>query len=207
MSASTGITVAGLGRGEARPDIAEIDLGVSVLAPTVSEASAAARDRASAVIDALTRSGLTAEDMATARYAIQPEYDHREGEQRLVGYRVSNDLRITLRQIDTAGEIIDAAVAAGGDAATVNRLAFSLSDETTVRDQARESAWGDALARAEHLARLSGRSLGDVESIVESSGRGTGPPPLARMAMAETTPIEPGSTTISVELEVRFALD
>jgi uncharacterized protein YggE len=184
-----------------------VDLGVSVLARTVTEASAAARDYSSAVIEALTRSGVRADDIATARYAIHAEYDHHDGEQRLVGYRVSNDVRFALRQVDAVGEVIDAAVAAAGDAATVNRLEFSLSDETTARDQAREAAWGDASSRAEDLARLSGRSLGRVESIVESSKRASGPRPMARMAMAESTPIEPGTSAVVVELEVRFALD
>ena len=203
-----GITVTGVGLSKAPPDVMTVDVGISVLAANVAGGRALATDRARALIASLTEGGVAKDDIQTTHYTIHPEYDHHEGQQRLRGYRVSNDLQVTLRDLGSAGEILDAAAEAGGDEVTINNVSFSVEDQAEGRDQAREAAWSDAVARAEHLARLSGRALGEVLGIVETSGRQPGPGPLARMAMvtAEATPIEAGSTSITVTLEVRFAL-
>lgn len=205
MSDFQGIMVIGKGASSSTPDLVTIELGVSVRADTVAGAVSANRDIASAVIDALTTATVEHSDLTTSGYSIHPEYDHRDGEQRLLGYRATNNLNVRLRDLDRAGATIDTAVAASGDSATLNRLVFGMSDETSARDEAREEAWGDALARGEHLASLAGRDLGDVISIVETPGGHQGPP-LMRMARAESTPIEPGSAITTVELEVRFSL-
>jgi uncharacterized protein YggE len=202
-----GITVTGTGYSSVPPDVMTVDLGISVLAGTVAEGRSVATAKARALIASLKDRGVADQDVQTARYTIHPEYDHHEGQQRLRGYRVSNDLQMALRDLGSAGEILDAAAEAGGDEVTINNVSFSVENQSAARDQAREAAWSDALARAEHLARLSGRTLGDVAGIVESSGSPPGPGPLARMAMAaETAPIEAGTTSIQVSLEVRFNL-
>lgn len=202
-----GITVTGIGHSSVPPDVMTVDLGISVLAATVVEGRSVATAKARDLIASLKDRGVADQDVQTARYTIHPEYDHHEGQQRLRGYRVSNDLQMALRDLGSAGEILDAAAEAGGDEVTINNVSFSVENQSAARDQAREAAWSDAHARAEHLARLSGRTLGEVAHIVETSGSPSGPGPLARMAMAaEAAPIEAGTTSITVSLEVRFDL-
>lgn len=204
-----GITVTGVGQSAASPDLMNVDLGITVLADTVADGRALATSRAQALIGSLKERGVGNDDIQTRRYSIHPEYEHRDGQQRLRGYRVSNELEVVLRDLGSAGEILDLAAEAGGDEVTINNVSFSVEDQTEIRDQARETAWADARSRAEHLARLSGRTLGQVVDIVETSGRPPGPGPVARMALAidEATPIEAGSTAITVTLEVRFGLN
>jgi hypothetical protein len=125
----------------------------------------------------------------------------------LLGYRVANELSVTIRDIAAAGSILDIAVSAVGDPVTINRVQLSVEDETAARDLAREAAWGDAVARAEHLARLADRTLGPAVSIIESAGAPVPPRPMMRTAIAEATPIEAGTASTTVTLEVRFALD
>ena len=203
-----GITVTGVGQFASAPDLMNVDLGISVLAESVAEGRATATERARALIGSLEERGVDSGDIQTLRYSIHPEYEHRDGHQSLRGYRVNNELKVALRDLGSAGEILDIAAEAGGDEVTINNVSFSVEDQTAVRGQARETAWSDARSRAEHLARLSGQALGQVVDIVETSGRPPGPGPVARMAMAadETTPIEAGSTTVTVTLQVRFAL-
>lgn len=203
----TGITVVGTGSAESTPDLMNVDIGVSVRSETVAEASDQARRHAGSLIDALLEAGLERKDVTTRNYSVHPEYDHRDGQQQLLGYRVSNELSVTIRDMPAAGSILDAAVSAVGDPVTINRVQLTVDDETGARDLAREAAWGDALARAEHLARLAGRTLGHVVSIVESTGHLVPPRPLMRAAMAEVTPIEAGTAATTVTLEVRFSLD
>jgi len=202
-----GISVTGTGEATLVPDVMTVDVGVSVRAESVAAAAESSRAHAMALIDSLAASGVERVDIATTNYSVSPEYDYQDGVQRLLGFRVSNDLTVTLRDLERSGSVIDAAVAAAGDAVTVNRVVFSSSDEQPARHRAREAAWADAIARAEHLAELAGRGLGPAVSVVETPRNAPGPRPMARMAaVAEATPIEGGSVNVAVSLEVRFVL-
>lgn len=203
--ADTGVTVAGVGTATSVPDVMRVDIGVSVRADTVADASTRARHQANGLIESLVAGGVQRQDIATRSYDIHPEYDHTEGGQRLLGFRVGNEFGVTIRDVSTAGTVLDRAVVAAGDALTVNRVQMRREDETEDRDRAREAAWADAEGRARHLAQLAGRQLGPVVSIVESTGQAP-PVPMARMALAEATPIEAGEATTTVTLEVRFEL-
>jgi uncharacterized protein YggE len=186
----------------------DIDVGVSVLADTVEEATAVAADRAGAVTSALTSAGISSDDLATTEYSIRPEYDYSGNEQKLAGYRVSNNMRARLRDIDITGAVLDAFSDAGGDETLVNGLIFGVADESALRAEARETAWKDALAKATQLADLSGQTLGKATSITESVRPPASPVRMLAADMAErSTPIQPGSTMVIVTLEVEFALD
>jgi hypothetical protein len=203
-----GITVSGIGEASGRPDVVDIDVGVSVLADTVEEATAVAADRAGAVTSALTSAGISSDDLATTEYSIRPEYDYSGNEQKLAGYRVSNNMRARLRDIDITGAVLDAFSDAGGDETLVNGLIFGVADESALRAEARETAWKDALAKATQLADLSGQTLGKATSITESVRPPASPVRMLAADMAErSTPIQPGSTMVIVTLEVEFALD
>jgi hypothetical protein len=203
---ATGVTVVGIGEVSAAPDLMIADLGVSLRADTVAVATTSSAEQTSAMIGSLRSGGVADGDIRTIQYAIHPEYDHKDNEQRLLGYRVTNTLQVKIRDVPDAGTIIDAAVSAGGSDSTVGTIAFSLEHDQELIHRAREAAWADALAKAKHLAALSGTRLGPVTRIVESGSRPPGPSPIVRMAMADSTPIESGTSTISVSLEVQFGL-
>ncbi len=158
---------------------------------------------------ALTAGGVLPEDMATTEYSIRPEYDYSSSQQRLLGYRVSNTVRAKLRDIASTGPLLDSIASAGGDETRVNGLSFGIADETSLLASAREAAWNDAKAKAEQLAALSGHTLGKATSITETIQGPVVPMPrmmAADMAMAEraSTPIEPGTSTVTVTLQVEF---
>jgi uncharacterized protein YggE len=89
---------------------------------------------------------------------------------RLSGFTVTNQLIVTIRDIDSTSQVLDAAIAAGGDAARVDNVAFAVDEPEQYLDTAREDAMIDARQRAEELAVLAGVELGGVRSISESSG-------------------------------------
>jgi uncharacterized protein YggE len=203
-----GITVSGMGESSGRPDVVDIDVGVSVLADTVEEATSVAGDRAGAVTSALTSAGISSDDLTTTDYSIRPEYDYSGNQQKLTGYRVSNMIRARLRDIETTGAVLDSVSGAGGDETLVNGLTFGVADESALQVDARETAWKDALAKATQLAELSGQTLGKATSITESVRPPASPVRMLAADMAErSTPIQPGSTTVTITLEIEFALD
>lgn len=207
--AREGISVSGLGEVTGTPDTLTLDLGVSVLAETVAEASSQAADRAEALIEALVANGVARDDISTTNYSIFPEYDYRGQEERLLGYRVNNVVQAKVREIAAAGDLIDQAVAAAGDAATVHGLRFSIEDDAELVEAARAAAFEDARAKAEQLADLAGQDLGRVVAINETMTSTPPPIPYEEAAgdLAAATPIEPGTETVKIVLQVDFALE
>jgi uncharacterized protein YggE len=119
----------------------------------------------------------------------------------LAGYTATNLVGVRVRALDALGGILDAAVQAGGN--RIEGIRFEASDPAAPLDQAREAAWNDAQHKAEQLARLAGVELGEVLTISES---GRGPQPIVEQFVAAeapaAVPIEPGSQTIEVDLQV-----
>ncbi|MBS1195929.1 MAG: hypothetical protein H6R33_649 [Actinobacteria bacterium] len=209
-STTSGINVTGQGKVTGQPDVLKVNLGVSVLRPTVDQATGDAATLASAVIAALKANGVAEEDIQTANYSINPEYDWSGETQRLIGYRVNNEVRVKIRNLDSAGVIIDAATAAGGDATVVNSLSFSIEDNAELLQMARTAAWNDAEAKARQLAQLAGLELGAATSITETINYEVVPIYYDRV-MAEgagdaATPIESGTQDVTVVVQVVFAI-
>ena len=208
-SPETGISVSGTGIVTGTPDTLTLTMGVSILRPTVQEAVNDAAERAQQVIDALKAEGVAEEDIQTANYSIWPQYDYRNDQQVLRGYQVDNSLSIKIRQLDRAGNVIDAATVAGGDAARVNGLRFALEDNADLLIAARAAAWEDALTKAQQLADLSGVGLAAPIRVAENVSS----PPIAiqyeRALAADaafTTPIEAGQSQVTVTVSVTFGI-
>jgi len=209
-AAKTGVSVSGMGEVTGAPDTVEIDLGVSVLGETVDQATATAAERAEALIAALTSNGVVEDDITTTDYSIYPEYDYSRNQERLVGYRVNNTVRAKIRNMESIGSVFDAASGAAGDETRINGLRFSIEDNTELVSAARAAAWDDALAKATQLAELSGQTLGKATSITETVSMPPVPFPYeGDIAGAEraVTPIEPGTSAVTITLEVQFALE
>lgn len=207
-SSSAGINVTGQGRVMGVPDTLTLQLGVSVLRPSVDRATGDAAERAQAIIDALMANGVAEADIQTANYSIWPEYDYSGSTQRLTGYRVQNNLTVKIRSLDNAGAVIDAATEAGGNDTVVNGLSFSIEDNEALLELARTAAWADAEAKAEQLAQLAGVDLGKAISITESVNYSV--PPIfyeERAAAADmATPIQAGQQEVTVVVTVTFAI-
>ena len=207
--ATSGISVSGMGEVTGTPDTVEVGLGVSVLGETVDEAATTAAEKAQALIDSLTSNGVAEEDITTTDYSIYPEYDYSSNEERLIGYRVSNTVRAKIRDLDSTGAVLDAATVAGGDDVVVNGLSFSIEDNDELVAAAREAAWNDAMNKANQLAELSGQTLGEATTITETVNMPPVPIPYAAEAAADRaveTPIEPGTSAVTITLQVQFGL-
>lgn len=203
------ITVPGQGTVVVEPDVASIRLGVNVLAKTAGAAREDAAKSMKAILDAVMKQGVARRDVRTALVSLNPTMDY-SGDKgpRITGYQVQNSVAITLRNLTSTGELIDAALGAG--ASTLDSLEFRLDDPTRAAEEARSAAMTDARARAATIARAAGAKVGDVVAV--SEGQPIGPPmpfPAARMALkaeAASTPVESGAQEISVVLTVTFEL-
>jgi len=162
------------------------------------------------VMDALTRAGITEEDLQTTGYSIYPVYDSNTSLplQRVQSYRVVNTLAITLRDVNRTGEIIDLAVANGAN--RIDSVAFTHSEERQqqLRAEAITVALRMARADADAAAGAAGLTILRVKDVtvgqnyypiayrgVESAGAAD---------TAATTPIVPGDVTVSAQVTVTY---
>ena len=207
---SVGIVVSGEGRVAGTPDTLTLNIGISLERDSVSVATDDAAQLAADLIAALQAEGVEEADIQTANYSIYPVYDYRNDTRRLLGYRVSNDVRVKIRELDRAGEIIDRAAAQGSDEVVVQGVSFSLEDNELLVVAAREAAWKDARSKAEQLAGLAGVTLGAPTAISESV---SAPVPIQRYAAeaapadAIATPIQPGELDVTITIQVTFGLN
>ncbi len=167
----TGIWVSGTGKVYATPDIAQLTLGVEAQAVTVAAAQADATQAMNAVIAAIKAKGVADADIQTQYFNITEvtKWDNDKNEATITGYLVTNTVVAKIRVIAKTGEVIDAAVAAGGDFIRINGLNFTVNDPNTYYAQAREQAITYAIQKANQIATLTGVKLGDVTYITESS--------------------------------------
>lgn len=126
----------------------------------------------------------------SANPAMQPETQ-------FGSYHVRNVLRITVRDLNRAGEIVDAAARAG---ATIGpAFSFQASDEAAARRTALEAAAKDARAKAETIAGATGKQVGDPVAISEDLVVSNGTYAALRSAMPYA--FGAGSPRVAGELE------
>ena len=198
-----GVTVTGFGEAEAVPDVAIADLGAEARGVDAERALAdagACLDRMRAV---LRESGVDDRALRSTQSSTWTDGSAR-GSSRVVA-RLG--LQVTLRDVAVAGDVVGAAVVAGGEPARMDGIRLEVSDPTEPRVRAREAAWADALARATQWATLSGRRLGEVQWVTEG---GSDAVPLrmgraAGVAKAMSVPVEAGQQTVSADVTVRWA--
>lgn len=207
------IHVTGNGSVVGEPDIATLNLGVSVEKKTVAAAREAAAVAMTAVIDALKARGIAENDIQTERFSIYPQYDYTENGRVLRGYSVNNTVSAKVRELETLSGVIDDAAEAGGDIVVVNTIQFMIEDTTPLQTQARGLAVKDAEAKAQTLADASGVTLGKPITITETSHAASPPIAFAKeAAFAEdsalsSTPIEAGELTVTVNITIVYEIE
>ena len=198
------ITVVGTGQVRGTPDVADLVLGVTGRGATAADVLRTIGERAQKVIDALRDAGVAEEDIQTNSLFVQPVLDDQN---HVTGYEATNTVTARIRDLGTAGAIIDAAAEKAGDNILVQGISFSIDDDSKLLAAARVKATKRARAQAEQLASGAGVEVGDVQSISEASSSF----PIAysggdAAARAAETPVQPGSQTLSVSATVVFSI-
>ncbi len=206
------INVNGVGRVKAEPDVADINLGVTKQGEDATSASQEAAVAMEAVVKALLEAGIVEGDIQTSSISLNPLYDWDNDPPTIEGWEASNLVDITVRDITTVGDVVDAATAAG--ATNVNGITFRVEDPTAAEAEARTAAVADAKAKADQLAADAGVTITGVISISESGGQT--PQPLyfegdttggnERAAAMAETPVLPGQVELSITVMVQYEI-
>lgn len=204
-------TISLTGHGEVRmaPDIVSITVGVLSQGNTAGEALTANTASMNAVFDALKAGGVDTKDIQTSNFMVQPRYDYNNNVQppKLVGYDVSNNVTITLRQIDALGGLLDKLVQAGSN--QIQGITFQVSKPEAALDDARKLATQDASRKAKLYAEAMSLGLGSVQSISEGI-RYEPPVPYRSKMIAETAaadvPIAGGEQVLSIDVNITWEI-
>jgi uncharacterized protein len=214
ISSDSSVTVSGEAHGQLKSQIANFTAGVSATNKDKQTAVNEVNTKMATLTQAVKAFGIPEADIKTQSasvYQIQDGY-YQDGtyHPRKGDWQASNDINITLRDLNRASELTDLLNTSG--ATNVYGPNFSVDDTNQIEMDLSQKAMLNARQKAEALAQASGKTVGDVITISEtgsvspirpmydmaaSVGKGGGPVP---------APIEPGSTEISKSLTVTFEL-
>lgn len=186
------VTVVGHGTASATPDAAVVHVTATHRARTLPEALAGAESARDTVVMVARRftDQVASQHLSVGRDA--PDHG---------AFQARHGLRLRCDDLTRAGELLTALAEEVGDRLLVDHVGLEVSDTSDAERAAREAAFADARAKAEHLAAQAGASLGQVESVSEGGSGGPSP----RFALAAVR-FEPGETTVEQQLTVTFEL-
>ncbi|MEM9384092.1 MAG: SIMPL domain-containing protein [Pseudomonadota bacterium] len=211
------VSVTGSATLEADPDHALVRLGVAESRPSAEQARDAVAKVVGAFRELCRGLGVEAQDVSTTGVRIYPEYARQtrgasdEGP-RIVGYRVSRELVVVLRDLEQLGPLIERSIALGANQASPPR--FAVTDEARFQREALKLAALDARARAEVLASTLDAKLGAVRDIATDDAAVR--PPVERYSRSRLAAAagpssgeetyEPGQISIDVRVRATFDL-
>ncbi|GGF92271.1 hypothetical protein GCM10007304_02750 [Rhodococcoides trifolii] len=204
------MSVNGLGEVQGTPDTLTTQIGVEAVATDVTAAIEQANTAVTSVTDAIVAAGVDRSDVQTQQVSIDPQYSggFSGDTSEISGYRATNTLRVTVRDLSKASSVLGDATTAGGNATRVSGVSFRIDDNSALVADARSRAFADARDRAEQYATLSGGELGGVLSITENITGQEQPMTLSdRSSASSAVPIEPGQQTVGVSVAVEWALN
>lgn len=163
-ASATGRTITLTGSATVRlpPDRVAFTVGVESADADVAKAFAVNETKVKAVVTALKTKGVAPKDIQTSNLDIS---SRDERGQSIPGFRVSNRVTVTGDDPSKVGELLQAAVAAGANQA--GGLSFYVADSSKIESRGLELAFQDARGKAETLAALSKKTLGDVVCVSE----------------------------------------
>lgn len=159
------LAVYGEGKVSIKPDIAYINIGVETLDADAKKAQDTNRDTMNKVLTKLKSMGIEEKDIKTINYRVDQDIDYSNGKRKLLGYRVYNIARVTVRDMEKVGEILNAAYNEGAN--NIDGISFDVADRSEVYRQALEKAIDDAKSKAEVMAKQAGVKIGKPVGIYE----------------------------------------
>jgi uncharacterized protein YggE len=136
------------------PDEATVKLGILRQDSAAQAAQAGANAYAQAIIAAIVKLGVPANQIQTARLVLTPVYA--QGNQdvrnppRIVGYNATNTISVRLDNLSLVGLVIDAGLDAGAN--QLGGVQFGLRNDLPAREQALQQAVLEARSKAQVMA-------------------------------------------------------
>lgn len=200
------------GKFESAPDTAQIQFNVSVQDETSQAAFQRASKNVEEVRQVLRANGIEPKAATIGFLSVQPVYEWRP-KQRVIGYRVTTDVTLKLKDFAKVGPITQQL--ADANVSETQTLSYTLENIDEAKNKAIADAYRRAHNSADTLARASGRTLGDLSyaSVDTFENPRIVMPHMARtmsaMAAAPPAPTEeftPQTVTVTAHVNALFSL-
>ncbi|HEV7957921.1 MAG TPA: SIMPL domain-containing protein [Acidimicrobiales bacterium] len=206
-SSGATITVTGSGTVTGTPNTVGFQIGVQTTAASAAAALSENNAKTAALEASLLQNGVTKKNVQTSDLNI---YDNTNPMGAIISFSASDDLNVTTHNLAKAGAAIDAAAHAVGNGIQLSGITFSISNESKFLASARARAIQNAHTEASQIAKGGGTTVGSIVKVTDEENTGsTGIIlPYAQFAStaAHSVPIEAGSQSINVQVEVVYSL-
>ena len=203
-------TVNGVGEVQAVPDTATFTVGVTQTAPTVEAAKDQITASTNKIITELKKLGVKETDIKTTNYNVYPNQDYTEGRNAITGYTATQQLEVTIDNVDLANKALDSTTSNGAN--QISGVSFTIDDEERekLEDQARRKAIADAKKKANSIADAAGVKLGRIINVWEDDSPQPGPYLQTKDAVGRgaadqpETDLQPGENTVRISISLSY---
>ncbi|SIO42366.1 oxidative stress defense protein [Salinivibrio sp. ES.052] len=158
------IEITGVGEVTAVPDMANIEVGVVTERKTAKAAKGASDKAVAAFIERLAKQGVKRDQIESAHIQLSPRYQHtKDKAPELIGYRAERNVTVTLNQLDKLNAVLDGALGEGIN--RIRQVQLTSSEQSKLKDKAREAAVNDAKVKAKALAESLNMHLDGVWQV------------------------------------------
>lgn len=146
------------------PDMAEINISVTLNRATAKEAKNASDNAIADLLTRLDKIGIEKKDIESANLSVQPQYSYPKNTSPiLTGYQATRNVSITIRDLNNLNTVLDGALTDGLN--QINNISFSSSLEAKLKLEARMLAIKDAKSKAASLAQSFDQQIAGVWKI------------------------------------------
>jgi hypothetical protein len=201
------------GKFESVPDTAQLQFQISAQEDTSQAAFQRASKNVEQVRQVLRANGVEPKAANIGFLSVQPVYEWKP-KQRVIGYRVTTDVTLKLKDFAKVGPITQQL--ADANVSETQTLSYTLENIDDAKNKAVEDAYRRARNSAETLARASGRTLGELSYASIDTFENPRPvmPHMARAmsAMANAAPpapteeFTPQTVTVTAHVNAIFSL-
>jgi uncharacterized protein len=189
------------------PDQVEFDIGVVTQGPTPKAAADQNATQSKSLIQQLSAAFPNA-SVSGINFSVNPNYEYpKEGAPKIAGYTASNTVRLLLNDISSLQTVIDIAIKSGAN--SINRLTFTLRNETAVRAQALAGAANQAQNGAKALAASLNLKLGRLLMVEEGQPVIVSPPrevSFEKLQSTNLSPISAGTINAHADVDLTYEL-
>jgi hypothetical protein len=204
------VTVSGVGTVQGVPDTLTASFDVHARRSTVQGALNGSSRSTGKVIAALRKDGVSGGDIQTTDLSVDTDYGEHD---QVIGYIADETLSASLHPLARVGKILGDATGAAGNHVEIDDLSFDIAHDAALLEAAQTKAFADAKAAAQKDAWLSGRQLGAVISVKQTTARSEDPgdteafSTASGLAAGAPVPIRAGRQPVSVTVSVIWSLE
>lgn len=161
-SSPSGVTTTGTCVVRTAPELVEVTFGVRRTDRSATAALAQVKSRVAQTAQVLKSAGIDDKDLQTESFQLHPSWDDKR---KVMLWAANESLRVRIRKIEAAGDVIDKVVASG--VTDVGRLEYTVENLDELRAKGRAKAAEVARKKAKDLAVSLGGGLGRLVSVSE----------------------------------------